>query len=203
MSAANQAAVFVEREALARETVYVQEACRAIEAMPVESQIDLNELAEGTKEAKRRLKELEQARRALTDPITADLEEIRARYRPAEAAYTALEKACKARLLRHDAETRAAQQAAQQAAATAFQAGDAAAGHAAIAAVPAPAKAAGVSVRHVLDFEVRDADSVPRELCSPDPAKIRAYLATLNQSAPGLPVSGLHIFQKAIAAVRA
>jgi hypothetical protein len=188
---------------LAVEAAEVRAACQQIEAMQITSQADLDGLTDGLREVKKRLKFLEASRRAQTDPLEAELETIRAPFRPVESAYKALEASAKARTARHVAETRQAQQAAQAAAGEAFAAGNATAGHAALARIPQAADlGSGISVREVWDFEITDPNAVARELCSPDPVKIRA-LTTPRPGAASMTVPGIRWFKKPQTSVRA
>jgi hypothetical protein len=72
--------------ALANEGQQVQQACKAIELLPIVDQNDLDQLGAGMKEAKARVNALEQQRRGLTDPRMADVENYREWYRPVERA---------------------------------------------------------------------------------------------------------------------
>lgn len=189
--------------ALANEGAQVQAACLAIKSMPIVDQNDLDQLAQGMKEAKHRLKELEQGRRALTDPLLADVEVYREWHRPPERAYAALLDAMKARTARHYEETAARQQAAQLAAGQAFQAGEQARAFDALAAAPLPAHADGVGVRYEVAIEVTAPGDVPRELCVPDERMVLARAKMLGDDAlkPGA-IPGVRVFKKPIVSVR-
>jgi hypothetical protein len=169
--------------------------------MPIVDQRDLDSLGAGMKEAKSRVSELERQRRALTDPIMAEVESYREWYRPVERAYDALLKAMKARTARHFEETARAQQQAQQAAGQAFQLGNQAAAFDALAAAPLPAQTDGVGVRYEWTAEIVNAGMVPREFCEPDIAKIRATFAKSQEAEPA-PIHGVKFSKTPIVSVR-
>jgi hypothetical protein len=94
-------------------------------------------------------------------------------------------------------EQREAQQAAQQAAGEAFRAGDSVAGQTALAAVAPTLQPEGLTMRSVVDYEITGPEQVPRELCSPDPKKIKAAIAIAGV---GAQIPGVRVFVKEIAA---
>lgn len=69
--------------------------------------------------------------------------------------------------------------------------------------IPEPAQMQGASVRFEWGFEVTDPDLVPRELCTPDPDKIKAkiWYADTPHKEP-LPIPGIRFVQKQIVTVR-
>lgn len=185
---------------LANRAAQVHELCKLIEASPVADQAAYDDLGNVAKGAAATFKELDKARRVITDPLRLEKERIDEYYRPALDAYKALERAAKARMVRHVEETRKAAHDAQAAAGAAFAAGDTDGAHAALATMPAPAHTEGVSMREVVDFEVFAPGQVPYELCSPDPAKIEAEIK--RQGGKGAAISGVRVFTKLVPAVR-
>jgi hypothetical protein len=186
---------------LANEGADVSAACRAIEQFPIVDQSDLDQLGAGMKEAKARLNELERQRRGLTDPLMAEVENYREWYRPVERAYDALMKAMKARTARHFEETAKAQQAAQQAAGAAFQAGDQAKAFDTLAAAPLPAHTDGVGVRFEWTAEIVNPGMVPREYCEPSLALVRGTFRPGQETEPA-PIPGVKFSKRPIVAVR-
>lgn len=187
--------------ALANEGQQVQAACKAIEQMPIVDQSDLDSLGAGLKEAKARVSELERQRRALTDPLMAEVENYREWFRPVERAYASLLAAMKARTARHFEDTAKAQQQAQQAAGQAFQQGDQAGAFQALAAAPLPAHTDGVGVRYQWEAEIVNAGMVPREFCEPSLALVRATFRP-GQDAEPAPIPGVKFSKRPIVAVR-
>lgn len=64
--------------------------------------------------------------------------------------------------------------------------------------IPYMPEAEGVSTRYERRFRVVDADKVPRQFCSPDEDKIKAYLRDGGVEA----IAGIEFFDHAIVAVR-
>lgn len=186
---------------LANEGADVVAACKAVAALPIVDQSDLDALGAGMKEAKGRVSELERQRRALTDPLLVEVEAYREWFRPVEAAYKTLLSAMKDRTARHFEETAAKQQAAQLAAGQAFQAGEQAKAFDALAAAPLPAHTDGVGVRYEWTAEVINPGLVPREFCEPSLALVRATFRP-GQDAEPAPIAGVKFSKRPIVAVR-
>lgn len=137
-------------------------------------------------EVKTKAKELDAELKSFTKPHREAEAKVRAWFKPALDAAAALETALKAKIGAYHLAQAKAQQAALQAAAAEFQAGNTAAGTMALAAVPETVAATkGVGVRVVEKFQVVNPDLVPREACSPDPDKIKA-LRALGREIPGV-----------------
>jgi len=191
---------------LLAEASAVRAAVAAVAALPIASQEQVDALGAGIKDIKSRLKWLEGSRKERTGPMLAQVDAIRDEYRPVEAAYGALEIATKARMVRYNAETRAAAELAQQAAMASQQAAHAAASAGdvpaavalqqasfqAISTAPEVAKAQGIGSRFEWRIKVVDAAKVPREYLVVDEAAIVAAVranfpkATAGQKAPEL-----------------
>ena len=170
-------ALALDATALKAEALSVQQAVAAVAALEIKSQEQVDALGAGIKDIKARLKFLEASRKERTAPMLAEVESVRAEYRGAEEAYAALEIATKQRMVRYNAETRAAAEVAHRAALASQQAAHAAA-HAgdmpkavalqqasfqAITAAPEVAKAQGIGSRFEWRIRVVDAAKVPRE----------------------------------------
>lgn len=186
---------------LALETRSVAAFTANVAALALPDQDAVDALARFARDAKARAAWLEASRKAETSPLLAQVEAIRARFRSVEHAYKAVLDAVVARLGRHAQETRAAQEAAQAEAAKAFAAAQEAApearpaalalAHQTLAAAPETGRSEGVSSRAVWSFEITDPDRVPRELCAPDPARVRAAVAAGIRS-----IAGVRVFQE-------
>lgn len=72
--------------------------------------------------------------------------------------------------------------------------------HLAPAVVEAPAKLAGVSTRQDWDFEIVDANAIPREFLVVDEKKVRAYVKAMKSDAK---IPGVRVFAKEVIAARA
>lgn len=182
-------------QALTVEAATVQKIAVDLSQYPIHGQAELDALAGVAVQAKARLAFLEESRKAETRPHQAETKRIQDLYRAPESAYAAVLLAVTQRLSWHHADTRRAQEAAQLAAASQFAQAQAApeqapallqAAHQTLAAAPAPAAAAGIQFRKRWTHAIENPELVPRELCSPDPAKIRAWVAAGGRQAPGL-----------------
>jgi hypothetical protein len=205
-----------------QEAINVLAIVAVVKDLPITGQKELDQLAGAAVQAKQRATWLEAEQRRLTKPHQAETKRIQDLFRAPREAYETLRYAIRERLERHQVEVRRAQEAAQLAAAAEFQRAQAAAqvlaapapapvqaaaietyreaaqaGHAALAAAPPPVTAEGLSFRRSIAFEILDPASVPRELCSPDHVKIRAWI-----KAGGREAAGLRVFQDESLAVR-
>jgi hypothetical protein len=113
---------------------------------------------------------LEARRKAFTGPLHEVKTKIDRLFKPAVSAAEQLERSYRDRVNAYDTrvedERRAAARAAAEAARTAAPV--------ALVVPPPPAEVAGVTARRVWRYRVVDPALVPRELCSPDDAKIKA-----------------------------
>ena len=187
--------------ALKAEARTVRAACAAVAALPIASQEQVDALGAAIKDSKARLKSLERSRKARTAGPLAEVESIRSEYREPEEAYAALEIATKARMLRYNAETRAAAEKAQQAARASQEAAHAAANagrqaeavalqqasFVAISTAPEVAKAQGIGSRFEWRIRVVDAAKVPRAYLVVDEA---AIVAAVRASFPKAEAGG-------------
>lgn len=158
---------------------------------PLATDQDVAFLTDLAKDSARILDAVEDERKDLTRPIREDEKLVNEAFRPYSSALKQMVDACKSRIERYHAETRAQQAALQLEASKSFASGDAGRGVAIMAQVPLVAETPGVSLRDKWTYEVVNADLVPRELCSPDPAKIRAYVEAYKDRAqiPGVVVT--------------
>lgn len=163
-------------------------ACVAINALPVNSQADLDELAHGLKAATVRVKFLEESTQARTRPLLVEVEEIRDESRECREAWKALKQAVNDRTVRYHQEQRAAEararalaMATQEQAHRAATAGQyqhaAALQHGAFQAMsvaPVAMTVPGTHTRRQWRTRVVDPARVPRHWCVPDEALISA-----------------------------
>lgn len=184
---------------LANEGNEVRQMCEAIAHVPIQSQEDLDRLAAGAAEARRRGKELEEQQKAKTDPHNAYVKSVREFYKPARDAYDALRIAIDDRIKAHYRQVAAQREQLQQAAGAQFQLGNAPAAHATLAHVPPPAQAQGVTIRKSVKFQVINADMVPREFCSPDGGKIGEAVKVAGLACV---IPGVRVFEDETVAVR-
>jgi hypothetical protein len=184
---------------LANKAQQLRSLIQAVREYPLTTDNDVAQLTDGAKEFKASLDAVEEERMSLTRPIREDEKLVNEAFRPYTSALKDMLQAIKDRLVRYHAETRAAQAELQAKASQAFQAGDSAQGVAIMAQIPIQAETPGVSMRDNWTFDVVDENAVPREFCSPDPAKIRAYVAAYKDKAA---IPGVKVENRPIASVR-
>lgn len=148
---------------------------------------ELEGVTEVLAEVKKRWNALDEREKEITRPLNEGLKKARDLFRPAKDALAEAERQLKALVAGFHA--REAEHNAK-----ALAAGN-------VAAIAHVSDVRGTSVRYVTDFEVTDEKMIPRELCTPDPAKIKKYIADLGVTEGELP--GLRVFQKPIVSSRA
>jgi len=137
-------------------------------------------------DVKTRYKELDARMKAITAPMRAAEKGVRDLFRPALTALAEAEALLKQGLSDAARAQQAANAAAMQQAQAALAQGDVR-GAALAATTLTPVQAVeGVQMKEVWNFRVVDPNSVPRELCSPDDAKIKAYIAAGARQIPGV-----------------
>jgi hypothetical protein len=142
------------------------------------------------------LKEVEEERKTLTEPINRDLKQINEWYRTARAPLEAFKELANSKLNALALQRSQAAIEARKLAAQAAAAGDHAAAVAAIvAAPPEPVAVAGNSVRYEWRPVVVQPMLVPRDFLMVDEAKLKAYSKTVEQPTP---VSGVRFDRVAI-----
>lgn len=137
-------------------------------------------------DVKRQYKDLDARMKAITAPMRAAEKGVRELFRPALTALAEAESLLKKGIADAQAAQANANAAAMAQAQAALAVGDTR-GAALAAHVLTPVQAVqGVTTREVWTFRVVDPESVPRELCTPDDAKIRAYIEAGARQIPGV-----------------
>lgn len=161
-----------------------------IRALEIQDQTDYELATELAKNAHDNWKRLDKRRTDITKPILASKRSIDALFEPALRILATIREELKTKIGVYTSSQRTAQREAMQEAANQFAAGLVPSNP-----IPEAPQAKGVSVTEVWDFEITDPDKVPREYCSPDPAKIKAAIwyadtpKTPPQSIPGISFS--------------
>jgi len=158
-----------------------------VEDFDIETDEQQEEVAVILRDVKDRYRVLEEKRKEITVPLNAALKAVNNLFRPPREKFEALEYLLKEKITEYLARKAQENVVALQAAAVAETSEEATEALAAIAPVLPPQ---GVSVRQVTKFEIVNADLVPRELCSPDPDKIKLAISA------GREVPGIRIFQE-------
>jgi len=151
------------------------------------------------KDAASSWKTLEARRTEITQPMLAAKRRVDDLFKPALDSLKEIQRLLKEKIAAYTEAQRAAQVEAMHASAAQFVAGETP-----TAAIVEVAEVKGVSVgRSYWVAEVEDADLVPRELCSPDPAKIeRAIWYADTPQTPPRPIPGLRFRLKTDVTVR-
>jgi hypothetical protein len=150
------------------------------------------------KDIKRKWSALEDKRKQLTKPLLDTKGAIDDLFKPTLYGLAGLEALIKGKIGGYVAAQEALRIATMQESAALFQAGGTP-----TAIIPAVPEAAGVSVKHVWDYEIVDPDSVPRQFCSPDAAKIRQAIRATDIHPELTPqMAGVRFFQATKVAVR-
>jgi hypothetical protein len=139
-------------------------------------------------EVKSRSKALESRLREITEPMRKAEKSVRDLFRPALDALFQAEALLKQRIAGAQRVQEQINRSAMLAAQASLEQGDSR-GAALAAQVIAPtAPPQGVTTRAVWKFRVTNPDAVPRTLCSPDDAKIRAAVGAGTRSIPGVEI---------------
>lgn len=177
------------------EQTEVEAALDRLRALVISDDGILNWAAEMLKHAKGRARDLNERRKEVTGPILAAKAAIDGLFNPLIERYGQAEAILKSKIAEH---TNAVE--AQRRAVMTASAAEHAAGGTPTAIVPEPVQVQGVSVRKVWDFEVTDPAQVPRDFCTPDPGKLRAWMKLGGDSPATIP--GVRFFQRDQVAAR-
>ncbi len=182
----------------ARETQEAQWCLERVKALEILTPEDFTLAAELAKGARANWKRLDERRTAITKPILDSKRRVDDLFKPALVALKEIEDTLKDKIGAYTSSQRKAQEAEMMTSAAEHQAGGMPTFE--IREVPT---AKGVSVQEHWDFEIVNPDLVPREYCSPDPAKIRAaiwYADTPRN--PPRPIPGIEFKSKIATVVR-
>lgn len=176
----------MDRLALAGQTSdAAQMAAKALAAarsIRVNTPATFDQVSEFVRIVKMKHRELDELRKELVAPFNAETKWVNDRFRPALKDLESAEQQMKLALGAYSRDQEEARRATMAASAAMH-----AMGGVPTLAIPEPAQAPGVSIRQVPEFEVTNPDDVPRDLCSPDPAKIRARVLAADAAGAGLP----------------
>lgn len=159
---------------------------------------DLDTAARWVKAAKASWKALEDKRKGITRPLLEAKNAADALFKPSQDALLGIEQHLKSEIANYHARIERERAAVMTAAAVSI-----ARDEIPTAIVPEAARVEGITVKEYWDFDVIDPDAVPRELCSPDPEKIRAmiwYADTPHKPPQDIP--GVRFFLKGRVTVR-
>jgi hypothetical protein len=150
------------------------------------SQEDLETATQALNLVKKKAKWLEETQAEFTKPHRQAEEVVRGWFRPGLQECKQAEALLKGLVSSYHLEVARVAQARMLEASKAAQAGDGQACVQALAAAPTVEKTQGTSLKKVLKFEVTDPTAVPRELCSPDAAKIQSAMTLGAREIPGV-----------------
>lgn len=154
----------------------------AIGDFEVATQEDLDTASEVIAYAKGKHGELEAMRKRAVKPIDDARRAVQDLFKPAQHPWAEVERTLKARLAEH-AERE------QERNREAVESGDA-------SGVTTTSEVEGVRTSKHWTFEITDPDAVPRELCTPDPAKIRQVISEARKAGEDPPeLPGVRFYQ--------
>lgn len=156
------------QQELTPETTAAGRSLELLRAWNIGSLEQMTQAADVLKATKRKIKDLDDKRTGITKPLLEAKRRIDDLFMPAITAYKEAERILKTKIGAYAAEREQERAAAMQQAADQY-----AAGGSPTDPIPEPARVQGVTTRQVWDFRVEEPDKVPRELCSPDPTKIK------------------------------
>ncbi len=160
----------------------------ALKAMPI-TMANMALVGDILKKVKAQAKYLKSRQDAITRPLREAEKGIRDLFRPGLDALEEAERHLKAGIgVAERAHHEANRQAALEAQA-ALQQGSALAAAIASSNIAPAVPVQGITTREVMQFAVVDPNLVPRELCSPDEAKIRAAIALGVREIPGVQIA--------------
>jgi len=150
------------------------------------------------KQARAILKSKEEERKTITGPLLAAKNATDAYFKPATQAIQTIIDHYKGEIGRFKAERER-----ERVAVLTQSAAEIAQGIVPTAPIPAPVHVQGTTIKAVWDFEITDALAVPRELCSPDEAKIRqAIWYADTEHTPPRDIPGVRFFLRERVTVR-
>lgn len=186
---------------LKKEESEASEALALLKDFKINTQEDLEFVAEALADVKGYLKRLEARRKEITDPMNAALRSVRSLFKPPIDAHKETERLLKQLISDAKAREEKENTVAIEAAAAALDDGDVETTHDALAHVRHTSNVGSIQTRKIWDFEIVDADNVHRDLCSPDRAKIKAYMKEeRDDNGEPLYTPGIRFFQKTIVA---
>ena len=153
-----------------------QQLLALVQTTPITSEELQQGAADLLQQVKAKAKALEERRTLITKPINEGLRSLNELFRAPKQALDDLERALKQKIAQYMADREAENRALLAQAAAAASAEQASEVIATLSPVVAPQ---GISVRYVWVAQIENPDAVPREFCSPDPSKIKTYVAGL------------------------
>lgn len=159
-----------------------------LKAMPI-TMANMAVVGEILKQVKVQYKAVKDRQDAITQPMRAAEKGVRDLFRPALTALAEAETILKEGIGRAEREHHEANRVAALVTQAHLAQGNALAAAVASSAVAPTVAVDGISTREVLEFVVTDPNLVPRELCVPDDAKIRAAIAMGYREIPGVSIT--------------
>lgn len=177
-------------EEIAPERSQLDSALNQLRAFTVQNEEGLNWAAGLLLNAKGRAQDLEARRKEITGPILLAKNAIDGLFKPVIERYEQAEAILKGKIADWTNQVEAQRRAAMVASAAEYQAGGTP-----TAIIPEPVKVSGITVGKVWDFEITDAQAVPRDFCVPEPKLIRIHIKAAGTETPA-DIPGVRFFQK-------
>lgn len=183
------------KDDLQRNGARIESALAYLEARTITTGDDAKWANDRLHDVKAQWKLLEERRTTVTKPLHAALREVNGWFKPVQSALEKAEQILKGKLGDYMRATTAAREVAM----LEVSAGN----NEALAATAPAAPLEGIGVREVWDFDVTDPDAVPRELCTPDPAKIKKAIWYANTpTKEPRPIPGISFRRRSQVSVR-
>lgn len=163
------------------------------DAAQIELAIDI------ARDVKARWATVDGLRRTITEPLTEALGNVNGLFRPALEALKEAEEVLKGKVATAKKALEVANRQAMQETQRELQSGNVRGAALASMRVEDTAAPAGTSFRERWRFEIEREVEVPREFCSPDPKKIRAFVSVYGDTKP---IAGVRVFKDIDVAIR-
>jgi hypothetical protein len=173
---------------VAAESEQVAAELAQVKTFEIVTQDDMDIAAELLQEVKAKYKTYDERLKEITRPMREAEKSVRDLFRPILSGLSEIEILVKRQIANFELRKEQQNKAALEAAAAARAAGDISGTATALSQVVHVTNAEGISTRPVWKFVIDDAALVPREFCTPDEAKIRAFATLAGGEEPqGIP----------------
>lgn len=173
-----------EQKEIALKKVEAEEILAEFKDFNIENDEDYEIVAEGLKEVKRIIKEIEARRKKVTEPLNKALSEFRSWYTPALKVLESTEQILKQRMLGYSAEKARRSELAMLQVAAAAKAGNFDAAHEASKEIVSAPVVAGISQIAYWEYSVVDPSIVPRKFLEVSDSAIKEYVKKAGPEGP-------------------
>jgi hypothetical protein len=172
-------------------------------AFVISTQEEIDFAGEILGEIKAKAKDLDEREKAITRPLNDALKAARALFKPAKTHLEEAEALIKKAIARFHDETAERHRIAMHEASLAHAAGDRQAAELALSTVATLEGVEGVRASRVWDFEIMNADEIPRAFLVPDAVAIRAHMRRIVEMGETPEIPGVRFYQETRIAAKA